>query len=168
MSTISHVKHDVDQLFNDIYKAINNTTEDTSRSDRNEKSELSRADNKIGLFTVDPYNFALTVKKIGNELYEDSDLNKDDYLKISYKLINILYNMPQITTNYTLDVNSINNADGYSSLNKDNRVKKMLESIDLSKYYVRGNYDEFGKVILEPNGRVKYYSDYFRPAKRGD
>ena len=169
MSKISHVKHGVDQLFNDIYKAINNTTEDTGRSDRNEKSELSRADNKIGLFTVDPYNFALTVKKIGNELYEDSDLNKDDYLKISYKLINILYNMSQITTSYSLDVNTINNSIGYDRyLFKFNRVKKMLQRIDLSNYEVEGNYDEFGKVVLGFGDDVQRYEDYFDPDKKGD
>ena len=169
MSTTSHVKKpNVVRLFDDIHKVINTPEEIRKGHTKDKNYELNLQNNKIGLFTVDPYNFALTVVKLGNDLYRRSDLNKDEYLKISYKLINILLNMSQITTSYTLDVNTIDNANGYGSLNKDNRVKKMLENIDLSKYYVRGNYDEFGKVILERNGYVKTYYDYFKPGKRGD
>ena len=84
-------KEELEELIGELRE---NTPEEIKKGHTKDKNyELNLQNNKIGLFTVDPYNFGLTVIKLGNDLYRRSDLNKDEYLKISYELINILLNM---------------------------------------------------------------------------
>ena len=151
--------YDIKHIFKQIYQILNNKQFKSKSFERINESELKRSKNRIGTFTVDPYNFVLAVLKIE----QATNLSFSD---IAGYLLTILYKMEDITTTYEANIVPlseehesgviIDKTFGLNKLPNCSRIRAVLNNLAITDcQYISESWSEFGTVTAYDGEKIQ-------------